>query len=451
MAVKDRAFPERLYEWVTDEDPEGHTCDAIPEEACREAPRNFLLNAANGAATKLAEQIASPGLVLSWLLATLGAPVALVGLLEPVRQGGSLLPQLVVSGKMRAYARRKWFWVAAGVTQAISLLVMLFAALTMNGAAAGWTIVGALAVFSAASGVGSVAFSDVMGKTIPKGKRGQLLGLRSTIGGAFTILAGLILYGRVGANAGVGVFVVLLAVAATLWALAAFLFSLTTEEPGATTGSRNTLSEAKSGLGLLVRVPGFRRFIIARAFLLSVELSIPFYSLRAREITSAGGGLGLFIVALGVAALIGSPIWGRLSDRNSNRLVMGLGAAAGTLAAAGALFMGLFVSGNASPYLYVPIFLLVGLAQSAIRVGRKSYLVDAAPTDERPLYKAVANTTVGLLTLSFAALGLLAQVLGVDAVLIVLLALGLLGVAACWYMPEADRMVVSARRAGSAP
>ena len=444
MAVKDPAFPERLYEWVTDEDPEGHTCDAIPDEACKEAPRNFLLNASNGAATKLAEQVASPGLVLSWLLDTLGAPVALVGLLEPVRQGGSLLPQLSVSGRMRSYPRRKWFWVGAGVTQAVSLLVMLFASLTLTGAAAGWIIVGALAVFSAASGVGSVAFSDVMGKTIPKGKRGQLLGLRSTIGGAFTILAGLILYGRIGANAGVGVFVILLGVAATLWALAALLFSLTTEEPGATTGSRNTLSEARSGMGLLTRVPGFRRFIIARAFLLSVELSIPFYSLRAREVTGAGAGLGLFVVALGIAALIGSPIWGRLSDRRSNRLVMGFGATAGALAAAGALSLGLLVSGNVSPYLYAPIFLLVGLAQSAIRVGRKSYLVDAAPTDERPLYKAVANTTVGLLTLSFAALGVLAQILGVDAVLVLLLALGLLGVAACWYMPEADRMVDSA-------
>ena len=441
MAVKDRAFPERLYEWVTDEDPEGHTCDAIPDEACEEIPRNFLLNASNGAATKLAEQVASPGLVLSWLMGTLGAPVGLVGLLEPVRQGVSLLPQLTISGRMRAYSRRKWFWVGAGVTQAVSLLVMLFVSLTLTGAAAGWVIVGALAVFSAASGVGSVAFSDVMGKTIPKGKRGQLLGLRATIGGAFTILTGLILYSRIGDNAGVGVFVILLGIAATLWALAAFLFSLTTEEPGATSGSRNTLSEARSGVDLLTRVPGFRRFIIARAFLLSVELSIPFYSLRAREVTGAGKGLGLFVVALGIAALVGSPIWGRLSDRRSNRLVMVFGAAAGVLAAAGSLSLGLFVSGNVSPYAYAPIFLLVGLAQSAIRVGRKSYLVDAAPTDERPLYKAVANTTVGLLTLSFAALGIFAQLLGVDAVLALLFALGLLGVAACWYMPEADRMV----------
>ena len=441
MTLKDPGLSERIYGWVVEEDPEGHACEAIPDEACKEVPRNFLLNASNGAATKLAEQVASPGLVLAWLLGALGAPVALVGLLEPIRQGGSLLPQLAVSGRMRAYSRRKWFWVGAGATQAVALLVMLLAAILLGGAAAGWTIVGALAVFSAASGVGSVAFTDVMGKTIPKGKRGQLLGLRSTLGGAFTILAGIALYGWVRGNAGVGVFVALLGFAAALWALAALLFSVMTEEPGATEGGRNALSEAGSGLVLLTRVPGFRRFIIARAFLLSVELSIPFYSLRARELTATGKGLGLFIVALGIATLVGSPIWGRLSDRRSNRLVMGLGAATGTLAAAAALLMGLFVSGNMSPYFYVPVFLLVGLAQSAIRVGRKSYLVDAAPTDERPLYKAVSNTTVGVLTLSFATLGLLAQVLGIDAVLAILLALGLLGVAACWYMPEANRMV----------
>ena len=441
MAVTDRTLSGRVYGWVTDEDPEGQACEAIPDEACKEVPKNFLLNASNGAATKLAEQVASPGLVLTWLLGTLGAPVALVGLLEPIRQGGSLLPQLAVSGRMRAFARRKWFWVGAGVTQAVSLLAMLFAALALGGAAAGWVIVGALAVFSAASGVGSVAFTDVMGKTIPKGKRGQLLGVRSTIGGAFTILAGIILYGWVKGTAGIGVFLILLGGAAALWALAAVLFAGITEEPGATEGGRNALMEARSGVGLLSGVPGFRRFIIARAFLLSVELSIPYYALRARDITGSGSSLGLFVVALGLAALLGSPLWGRLSDRRSNRLVMGLGGAAGVLAAAGALGLGLFSSGTVSPYFYAPIFLLVGLAQSAIRVGRKSYLVEAAPADERPLYKAVSNTTVGLLTLAFGALGLFAQALGVDAALTLLLALGILGVAAVWYMPEAGAMV----------
>jgi hypothetical protein len=53
-----------------------------------------------------------------------------------------------------------------------------------SSARAGVAVVAALAAFSAASGVGSVAFKDVLAKTIPKGRRGRLLGFRATVGGS---------------------------------------------------------------------------------------------------------------------------------------------------------------------------------------------------------------------------------------------------------------------------
>ncbi|MGH3631480.1 MAG: hypothetical protein ACRDRL_29075, partial [Sciscionella sp.] len=159
-------FLDRVRTRLTDEDnPEAIDCEGIAEDACREVPRNFMLNAGNGAATKLAEQLASPGIVLALLFAALGAPVVLVGALEPVRRGVALLPQLVVSGRIREFAVRKRFWVAAGLTQAGVLVLMGLAAASLGGTAAGGVIVALLAVFSLASGVGSVAFTDVMGKT----------------------------------------------------------------------------------------------------------------------------------------------------------------------------------------------------------------------------------------------------------------------------------------------
>lgn len=156
MSIGERSrLSHHLYEWVTDEDAEGSACEDILEEACQKVPRSFLLNFSNGAATKLAEQFASPDLVLVWLLGVLGAPVFFSGMLEPVRRGAAMFPQLAISGRMRAYAKRKWFWVGAGITQASALLIMLVAALTLTGGLAGAVVVGTLLVFSAASGVGS--------------------------------------------------------------------------------------------------------------------------------------------------------------------------------------------------------------------------------------------------------------------------------------------------------
>ena len=54
-------------------------------------------------------------------------------------------------------------------------------------------IVALFSFFSLASGVGSVAFKDVLVKTIPKWKRGRLLAARATFGGLLTLITGSIL------------------------------------------------------------------------------------------------------------------------------------------------------------------------------------------------------------------------------------------------------------------
>ena len=235
MTSKPPDLIERVYDFIT-EDDEGRACEAIPDSACHEAPRNLVLNVLNGSATKLAEQMASPGLVLPWLFSSIGAPTALAGLLVPVKQAGSLLPQLAVAGRIRAFPKRKWFWVGAGATQATLLALIVPAAMLLPAVAAGWIMVALLALFSVASGVGSVAFKDVLAKTIPKGKRGRLLAARATFGGLLTLVAGGTLRLYVVDGQSLVPYLVLIAGAAVLWGVAAILFAGIMEEDGATEG-----------------------------------------------------------------------------------------------------------------------------------------------------------------------------------------------------------------------
>ena len=433
-------WEQRLYRWMTD-DAELRACEAIPEEACAEVPRSFVLNAANGACTKLAEEIASPGLVLAWLLSVLGAPVAMVGWLEPLRRGGSMLPQLLVSAQVRARAVRKWFWVVAGAVQAAVLAAMAAAAAGLEGLVGGVVVLAGLTVFSIASGVGSVAFSDVLGKTVPRGKRGQLLAIRATIGGALTLAAGLAL--RLGGadEGGRGLYVALLLAAAFLWAAAAVLFALVNEPRGASEGGRNALSELREGAGVVVRVGGFRRFLAARAALLAVELAIPYYALHSRRLGLEAGDLGVAIVAVGIANLVSSPLWGRLSDRVSSRVVMAIAGLVSVAATGTALLLGSLSGDTVSAVMYAPVFLLAGLAISGVRLGRKTYLVDATDDSVRPLYVSLANTLMGGLTFAYGGLGFLAEAAGLTTLLGVLVGLALVGALAAWTAPEPESML----------
>jgi len=119
-------------------------------------------------------------------------------------------------------------------------------------------------------------------------------------------------------------------------------------------------------------------------------------------------------------------------------------AAAGTLGcAAGVLALGLawLPEDQGAPWLYGIVFLLVGIAEAGLRLGRKTYLLDGAPAAERPLYTAFANSMVGVLAFGGGLLGLLADFTAPAAALYVLTALAALGALASWRLPEARRMV----------
>jgi hypothetical protein len=428
------SLSDRAYRLLTEDDDEGRACEAISDEACVEAPRNYLVNAGNGAATKLAEQVASPGVVLPLMLATVGAPIALVGALEPVRRALSFLPQLPASGRLRRFPVRKWFWVVAGLVQAACLVVMAVVAGALGGVLAGVLVVVALAVFSVASGIGSLAFQDVIGKTIPKPKRGQLLGLRATAGGMFTLAVGLVLRGVLGQDASRAVFVVLLLAAAALWVLGAALFATTVEQAGATSGGRNGFVEAREGLRSVRTEPTFRRYVVARTLLSVVEVAVPFYALTANMTAVGPGAIGVYLAAIGVANIVSNPFWGRIADGRSTRLVLILGGLTGMLATVTALVLAAI--GGVAPILFAVVFLLAATAEAGVRLARRAWVVNAAPTDERPLWVSTSNVLAGIVTLTLAGLGVIAQFTGVVTVLWVVLALAGAGVVATVLMPE---------------
>ena len=239
-----RSRMEDIYAILSGDDSTERACTDIPPAECTNLPRNYVLNVLNGAASKLAEQVASAKFVLPWLLGALGTPTFFVGLLLPLRQTGSLLPQLAVAGRIRRYPVRKWFWVVSAMVQVLILLAMIAAAVMLPPPAAGVCIVAGLIVFSICRGVGSVAFQDVTGKTIPKGRRGKLLAARGMIGGLLTIVVGLAIKAASGDNTAMRPALVLLFGGAILWLIAGLAFAGMTESPGAVSGGRNALREA---------------------------------------------------------------------------------------------------------------------------------------------------------------------------------------------------------------
>ncbi|WP_114416588.1 MFS transporter [Marinospirillum perlucidum] len=414
-----RHWTASLYERLAEED-EGRVCKDISEEACRETPGNFFYTLIANTLSSLADKLASSKTTLPWLLLHLGGPGWMLSLLVPLRESGSLMPQLLIGALVRRQPLRKWIWVAGGCIQGLALLLMGWSALALEGAAAGYALLVLLTLFSLARGACSVAFKDVQGKTIPKTRRGRLGGWISSVSGLVTLGLGLLL-GSFFQEASATANALLLLAAAIFWFLASLVFSRIIEFPGATEGGANGFTEAIKKLSLLKEDRPFRLFVIARALAMGSGLAAPFYLALARDNLGEGlAVLGLFIAAEGLAGLISSPIWGRLADDSSRRVFSLASGLAGGISLALALISWLPLPTSLDWAVYLLAFLGLGIAHSGVRLGRKTYMLDMAGGNKRTDYVAVSNTVIGFLLLGTGLLGALAALVSLQAALLLL-------------------------------
>ena len=184
---KTAATLDGLYNLVANEE-DARACRDIPDSACREVPHNFFVVLASLVLTKLGDILINPKTTLAWIMGALGAPPTLTAWLVPIRESGALIPQLAIGAWVRHSPRRKGFWVAGSLAQGLCIGCIALVALSLQGMVAGLSIIGLLVLFSVARGFCSVAAKDVQGKCIPKGRRGRLSGLATTLSGIATII-----------------------------------------------------------------------------------------------------------------------------------------------------------------------------------------------------------------------------------------------------------------------
>lgn len=438
MNQQDRGEPQpaaRIYELLIDDDDT--LAEQLPDAVAAAVPANALKLILASALQKAGDLTVDAKTVLAWLLAGVGAPAVITGLLVPIRESGSMLPQILLSGFVRRKPERRWFWVVGAGGQAAAVAAMALLAATATGAVAGWGVLAALAVFALFRSLSSLAAKDVLGRTIPRGARGQVTGTATVASGVIAITVGLSLRLFGGADASPATFALLLGIAAAVWIAAGAVYATIVEprdrQPDVQGDPDHPFADAAA---LFREDRTFRRFVLARTLLLVSALSPPFVVVLATQTGGAGlAGLGPFVISSGLASLIGGRLWGRLADRSS-RLTMMLGA--GIAALVVVVFLGAvqMEAVRSFTWLYPAVYLLLALAHTGVRVGRKTYIVDLAEGDQRTRYVAVSNTAMGLLLLVAGGLSALVAMLGPEAALLFLAGLGLAGVLVSRALPE---------------
>lgn len=394
------------------------------------------------------DQMVNASTVLPWLFATLGVPAALTGLLVPIREAGSMLPQAFITPLVLRVRYRKWVFIVGALIQALSVGAMALIAALAEGLTAGISILGALIVFSLGRCLASISSKDVQGRTVPKGERGQINGLATTAAGFVAITLGLairVFGGQDLSNVQLAWF---LAIGAALWVGVSLIYAgirepQQTDQKTASDNDAETANTFVRMYRLLRNDKPFRHFVTVRSLLLVSSLSPPFMvTLSIQYGADSLTGLGGFIIASGIAALIGGRIFGRMADRSSKRL-MSIGAGVAStillLIVIIACVPGVLGGNWYTNLMFIAAYFSLTLMHTGVRIGRKTYVVDMAEGDQRTTYVAVSNTALGIVLLVVGGVSSLLATFHVLLTLLFLALTGFAGVFAGSRLPEVSK------------
>lgn len=427
---------EKVYDYINNEE-DARICKDIDESACKSTPNNYFLILISNTLTSLGDTLSNPKTVLAWLMSYVNAPVYLISFIVPIRESGSMLPQIIIASYVRKKEIRKWIWVLGSVLQFISISAIGFVAMQFKGAEAGWYMVLCLVAFSLSRGLCSVASKDVLGKTIPKTRRGKLKGYTASVSGVLVLLAGLFMIYKSEEEQDVLFYSYIIFFAGSLWLLAAIVYANIKEFPGETAGGKNGLKEALAKMSLVKTDKPFRNFVLSRSLLLCSALTAPYYVLLAQiYLGKESYLLGLFIIANGLASIISAPIWGAMADKSSKNVMVRGGLIAAVLGIVIFVIITWMDGLRENYWLYPLAFFLLGIAHSGVRLGRKTYIVDMAGGNKRTDYVAVSNTLIGIILLITGGISALASIFSVEGIILVLSLFGIAGAYTSYKLPE---------------
>ncbi len=412
--------------------------------SARQVRRNLILGVLNGTLMRVLDTLASPALVLTWFVTQLGGSAFAVGLLIPIANGGWFLPQLFMSRMVQPMRFKLPLYRAVSAVRVAIWALMVGIVFLIGNRNPGLTLMCFLllyTLFCFGAGISGLPWLDVVAKAIPLRQRGSFFGWRDFSGGILAIgasvLVRLALDERRGAHFPLN-FGLLFIAAGLAGAAGYYVFGRITEpeEETDTLSPPVESSHWRAAWRVPLRDSGFRVFLSTRVTLAAATVALPFYALYAKERLGAPGEMaGVYSAALTLALVVSTLLWGRLSDRRGNRVVLQVVSVGQLLLPLLPLLLGRHLS-----YLsFTAVFALVGIVQSGSDISLLGMGLELAPPAQRSLYLGMLNTTLGVVSFVLILGGWIATRWGLESVFLVSAALALIAILTVARLPDPRR------------
>jgi MFS family permease len=360
--------------------------------------KTFYLGVVNGVLFNMSAALAGGTTVLPTFISNITTSKVLIGLSGTMAMAGWYLPQLVVANYIETVRRKRPLYAWAGLIRIIAIWIIALSVPLLGTTWAGGFVALFFALYTIyviAGGVAGIPFMDIVGKEIRADNRGSFFAARLAIGGVAAALMGLYVKQVLASKPFPESYATLFVAAAAMITIAILAFCFADERDAVVPETRTPFKKfLLRGPSLLKDVKSYRMFLAWRVLLGVWMMALPFYIIYSGErLGLPEETVGIFLSVQMVGMIISNLLWGRLSDRIGNKIVLNLTAVVSAAAPLVALLSA------AVPALrglvgFGAVFFFVGFAMSGLRLGHNNYMLDLAPESERPMYLGFMNTFI---------------------------------------------------------
>lgn len=410
--------------WLMDTAPTPMLYDPVTDNYSQaQIDRNFRLGVINGVLYLFANSLFDPTLVLVAFLSNLTDSALLLGLVVPMTQAGWSLPQLWLSGyvqnqplKIKIYRHATWVRILAWGVLATAMNLVKNAEVMVV------VFFVTFAVSSLASGLGGLPFMEVVSKTIPPRRRGEMFAWRFGIGGLVSVAGSFLVRWLLSAQSALtfpknyGVLGILFFIFASIGLV---FFNHVEEKPDVQVQPRRNLrTQIMMGLKIFNEDSNYRKFVFFQIMMIFSGVAVPFFAVFVQQ--ELGGNIswvGIYLILTMSSNLLVNYLYGRLSRRISNQFVLRIGTLSGVLMSVWVLGIAFLVhpysfSPDTVSMLFIPAFVLNSFRQNGIGVSGNGLLLSLTPPKTRTVMLGFTQTLLGFILILTGFVGVIVDVWG---------------------------------------
>ena len=370
------------------------------KEKEREQNRNFWIAVVQGAFIRIAFAFADSTTVLPAFILKLTSSNTLVGLTGSMTRAGWMWPQLLMSNLLEHRPRKMPFYAFGMSLRSFAWIAMVLCTVMVGSGNNGLLAACFLCCYfirSSAMGVSTLPYMDIISKSIEPQRRSRYFSLRQFAGGFFGIFIGFFFIRYILSPESGLVFptnyAVLFGCAAGATGLALTAFLQIREPIRPVQRARQPFGQhLKQGPHFFRTDRNYRWFFYYRMCTTVAGMCTPFYvpfALRKLEVPDAT--IGVFVAVISISGVISNALWAYLGEKYGVRYILSWTTGLACAAPLVAILVQYLPSAWQVPC-YFLVFVFNGAATSGSSIGFMAYLLNIAPSLNRPSYVGFMNT-----------------------------------------------------------